>query len=105
VILYTNLVPKPHAAYTIGPLILIRPEYRDDIGLLEHERTHVRQFWANPLRYSLSFFVADWRLEYEVEAYREQLKHSPNDRLTFAGYLVDRYKLDITIDEALEKLE
>jgi len=32
------------AARAIGPLIIIRPEYRDDLGLHEHERVHVQQW-------------------------------------------------------------
>ncbi len=42
-ILTTRLIPAPHAAITLGPLILVRPEYRDDAGLIAHERVHQRQ--------------------------------------------------------------
>ena len=29
-----------------GPIIRILPKYKDDIGLLEHEKVHVRQWYA-----------------------------------------------------------
>jgi hypothetical protein len=101
-IIYTNcLVPDNSAAITFGFIILIRPKYRGDIGLLAHERTHVRQwreswgaFWP---RYLLS---KRRRRDYEVEAYREQLRHSPDCLDLFASYLTSDYKLGISLDLA-----
>ena len=29
-----------------GPIIKVLPKYKDDIGLLEHEKVHVRQWYA-----------------------------------------------------------
>lgn len=101
-IIYTSrLVPKGFAAITLGFIILIRPQYRGDVGLLAHERVHVRQwrdswgmFWP---RYLLS---RRWRCDYEVEAYREQLKHSPECLELFAGYLARNYRLGLSVDVA-----
>lgn len=98
---FTNM-----AGMTVGPLVFIRPEYRDDIGLLEHEKVHVRQFYRyGPL--ALMYFVSKkWRLRMEVEAYREQLNHPPalNNRDgaadLYASFLVDDYGLSIEHGEA-----
>lgn len=109
VIYSDRLVPAPHAGCTRGPMIFIRPAYRDDQGLLAHERVHVRQWLAGilvaaALALALWLAVPGWavlaqsvavvglglhplvrlvsrryRLWSEVEAYREQLKHYPID--------------------------
>jgi len=106
-VFYTNfLVPSNSAAITIGFVILIRPEYINDIGLLKHEKVHVRQwkesfgmFWP---RYLLS---KRWRRDYEVEAYKEQLKYSPNNIETFSKYLSCNYRLGISKDIARSLLK
>lgn len=101
-VIYTNhLIPRDQDAMTLGWIILIRPRCKDDAGLLAHEQVHVRQwkesfglFWP---RYLLS---KKWRLRYEIEAYREQLRHSPGDLDLFAGYLSQNYRLGISRDVA-----
>jgi len=47
-IVYTDELPEGVGGETRGPLIRIRPKYRErgDEGLHQHELTHVRQFWA-----------------------------------------------------------
>lgn len=48
-IIYTNyFIPPQHHACTRGPIIFIRPEYRNDKGLLTHEKVHRRQ-WLRTL--------------------------------------------------------
>jgi len=100
-IILTRLIPEKFDAITLGPVILIRPDCKDDAGLIAHERVHVRQwkeswgmFWP---RYLLS---RRWRRDYEVEAYREQLRYSPHCLDLFAGYLSKNYRLGISIDIA-----
>jgi len=103
-IFYTNrFIPKQHQAATRGPVIFIRPEYRNDRGLLEHEKVHRRQWLRTLGLHSLLYlFVEDYRLRAEVEAFREQLKHYPDDRrLRFAELIAENYDLGITPDEAL----
>jgi hypothetical protein len=104
-VFYTNwFIPARFAATTYGPFIFIRPSKRDDVGLLEHEKVHVKQFWRNPLFGIAYFFSKQARFKYEVEAYREQLKYSPGKEEVFADILVRKYKLDVTMDEALAAL-
>jgi hypothetical protein len=44
-IIKTNLfIPKRFDAICLGPVILIRPEYANDKGLIEHEKTHTKQW-------------------------------------------------------------
>lgn len=56
---YTTRFVRPgFAATTRGPLIFIRPEYRQDIGLLEHERVHVRQWLRTIGLHSLLYAIS-----------------------------------------------
>jgi hypothetical protein len=101
-IFYTNwLIPRAQASITLGAVSLIRPEFRGDAGLVAHELVHVRQwresygmFWP---RYLLS---RRYRRDYEVEAYREQLKFAPQSVDRFAGFLANNYYLGISVDVA-----
>lgn len=108
-VFYTNsnvLIPKRHLAATRGFLIFVRPEHKGDKGLLEHEKVHRRQFIRTfGLHGLLYLFVEDYRLTAEVEAFREQAKHYPDDRMPrFAQLLASNYRIDITEDEALRAL-
>lgn len=108
IVIYSDrLVPDRFAGCSYGPIVAIRPIYRNDKGLHEHEFVHARQFWrglglGHALRYK---FSRAYRLRCEVEAYREQLYWTPFDRAPlFARFLVDKYDLGITFDEAMELL-
>lgn len=101
-VFYTNtFIAQRFAAQTYGPLIFIRPSYSLDKGLLEHEKVHVKQFWRNPLFGLWYLFSKKDRLGYEVEAYREQLKYSPDAAPVFASHIATKYNLKTTVAEAL----
>jgi len=106
-VIYTDkFIPDRFGGIIYGPIILIRPKYRDDIGLLEHEREHVRQWWRGWgvgywLRYTFSH---KWRLRYELEGYRVQLLYSPQHKSKFAYFLATNYRLTITWEEAFDLL-
>ena len=89
-------IPTSFAGYTFGPIILIRPKYRDDKGLLEHEKVHVKQFWrtlgTHWILYKLS---KNYRLKCEVEAYKVQLKYSPDNIDHFVNMICEKYDLDL----------
>lgn len=107
-VFYTNrFIPKPHQACARGPFIFIKPEFKGDKGLLEHEKVHRRQFFRTFGLHSLLYlFVEDYRLHAEVEAFREQARHYPDDRIPrFAQLLASNYRIDITEDEALDALK
>ena len=87
--------------------IKIRPKYKDDVGLLEHEKVHVRQFWRLPFIHGIRYkFSEKYRLRCEVEAYREQLRWYPDTytdwyRSCYAKSITEKYNLDIKIDKAI----
>lgn len=105
-IFYTNrFVPETSAACTRGPLIFIRPEYKNDIGLLEHEKTHVRQWYRTCGFHSIIYPLSQlYRLKAELEAYKCQLNYSPNNVDLFAEYISTDYGINITKSEAKKLL-
>jgi hypothetical protein len=107
-VFYTNhFIPNGFAAYTRGPLIFIRPEYRYDKGLIAHEQVHVRQWFCTLMLHPLLYALSDsYKLKCEVEAYREQAKHDADDNLaTYASYLSKMYGLSISVEDAHKKLK
>ena len=101
-----RLIPQRFAALTVAFVVLVRPQYRNDAGLIAHELTHVKQFWRtlgfNGLLYWL---VPSYRQKYEVEAYRAQLESSPESIGVFAISLATKYRLDLTPARAIELLK
>ena len=111
-----------------GPIIKILPKYKDDIGLLEHEKVHVRQWYAwlalglligtlltllvspslwplfglAPFLHSLLYkFVRPYRRWCEVQAYRKQLATGGYNSNDFAvAALVEKYDLNLSADKA-----
>jgi len=127
------LIPKQHDAFTIGPVTFIRPEHKGDKALIEHECTHAAQwlyvtvlsfaalaillYLALPIHWlglsvlsigvhgALYRLVPEYRLRAEVQAFREQLKHYPDDRTeSLAALLVSNYNLNISYESALKAL-
>ncbi len=76
-VIYTNrFIPKRFDAINLFFVILIRPQFRTDRGLLEHERVHTQQVWKylifQPILYHCS---KKWRLRFELEAFKVQIKY------------------------------
>ncbi len=108
---YTDRLPDGVGGCANGPLIRIRPKYREDVGIHEHELEHVRQWWITLGVHSLLYLlVRRYRLWAEVQAYRAQMEH--RDR--HGGYLTieaaaarlanPRYRLGLTVDQAAAAL-
>ena len=125
---YTENVTPGFAATTKGPFIKMLPKYKDDAGLLEHEKVHVRQWYAwlalglligtlltllvspslwplfglAPFLHSLLYkFVRPYRRWCEVQAYRKQVAVGGYSSNEFAvTMLVEKYGLDLSVDEA-----
>lgn len=106
-VFYTRrFVPRGFAGCARGPFIFIRPEYRNDRGLLEHEKAHVRQFWRTLGFHGLLKLVSRrYRLACEVEAYRKQLEYSPQDLRHFARFLATKYGFRLSTDQAVRLLK
>lgn len=84
----------------------MRPAYRDNIPLIEHEKVHVRQFWRTFCTHGIWYhFNKGYRLRSEVEGYavqikmRQELAKSPRFD-DYAGFIADLYNLDVTAEEA-----
>jgi hypothetical protein len=105
-VFYTNLlVGKDFEGAARGPFIFIRPEFKGDRGLLEHERVHVRQFWRTLGVHGFLYrFSRAYRLRSEVEAYRRQLEFDPASRSRFAVLLHLKYDLGIPLAKAFALL-
>lgn len=111
-----------------GPLIKVLSKYKDDAGLIEHEKTHVRQWYAvmalglllcvlltllvspslwpmygvAPFLHQLLYrIVRPYRRWCEVRAYRKQIAIGDYTSNEFAvTSLVEKYDLRLSVDEA-----
>lgn len=108
---YTDDIPEGFAGTAKFWFVKIRPEYKEDVGLLEHEKEHVRQFYKFSLFHCLAYGRLDrYTLWCEVRAYRKQLRYPPATqgqeryRDLYAGYLSAKYGLDLSKEEAKELL-
>lgn len=102
---YVDSLPDGFAGKANGPVIRILKKYKDDQGLLAHEKVHVRQWWMTLGLHSILYLLSDrYKLWAEVEAYKEQLKHTPSSALQFAGFIAEKYGLDVSVNKALELL-
>lgn len=78
-IFYTDkFVPEKAAAVTTMFLTFIRPKYKDDIGIHEHEKVHRKQFYRTLGVHTLLYiFFDNYKLKSEIEAYQKQLEFPP----------------------------
>jgi hypothetical protein len=85
------------------PVVFIRPKYKDDIGLYQHELTHVKQafrFIFPPLYGLLYMLSKAFRLRCEVEAYKVQAEYNPEHIELYAEFISKNYSLDVSVEEA-----
>ena len=72
---YTTDLPPNSNGCANGPIIRIRPAYKGDEGLKQHEICHVHQWWRTLGLHSLLYLVSKrYRLRAEVEAARRDVK-------------------------------
>ena len=100
------------AGATFGPVILIRPKYREDVGLLEHEKMHVKQWWFTLGLHALLYWLSKrYRLWAEAKAYAEQMRWPDRfgNRLSLQGaasrLALPEYGFGITPEQAQTVLE
>lgn len=96
-IFYTDWFPEKFGGMAFGPIVLIRPKYKDrDEGLVQHELTHVKQ-WCRTLGLSgvLYRFSQRHRVQCEVEAYRVQASYYTYDATPWMAKVIHT-KYDIT---------
>lgn len=101
-IFITNWMPNKFSGYHVGCLVLIRPDYKDDEGLIQHELTHVKQ---NIRTLGWSGIKQIWnknhKLNRECEAYATQLLYvSDKDyqilKTRFVNFMYSKYNLGMS---------
>ena len=91
-------------AITLATIILIRPQFKNDVGVVEHEKVHVKQFWRYwGLFPFLYLFSKTYRLKFEVEAFKKQLEFNPSAIGLYAKGLSENYNLNVS-RETIESL-
>lgn len=105
IVIYTDRVPEGSAGCANAMIVRIRPKYVNDEGLLQHELTHVKQAYRLLILFHSLLYLLDdpYRLHAEVEAYRKQLEYSQDkvaDTDRFAGFISEKYDLDVSRDAA-----
>ena len=121
-------LPNGFGGTAQGPFIKLLPKYKDDVGLIEHEKTHVRQWYAvfgvglllctlltllvspslwplygaAPFLHQLLYkFLRPYRRWCEVQAYRKQIAIGGYANNEFAvTALVERYDLNLSPNKA-----
>ncbi len=98
----TNWMPERFSGYHIVDIVLIRPDYKDDEGLIQHELTHVKQnlrtlFWSGIKQY----WDKNHKLNRECEAYAVQLQYVPDEdyevmKTRFVNYMYTKYNLGMS---------
>ena len=91
-------------------VIKIRPKYKNDIGIQNHEKKHAEQykklFWIHSGLYMLN---ASYRLKAELEAYGEQVKAYGYTRRSQYDWIVKalfyHYDLKMSIREIQAKAD
>ena len=89
--------------------IVIRPKYRYDVGIHNHEIRHATQYkkdWFHTLKYNLS---SKYRLESELEAYASQVMAYSYTDISQAMWIVNalfkKYDLDYSRDYLIERVK
>jgi hypothetical protein len=135
VIIYTDNLPPNFGGTAQAFVVKIRPKYKDDKGIHDHEYVHVKQWYRLlfiwllavglavvsewlPLEYAviaiagvglhglLYLLIPSYRLKAEAEAYAAQVKQDRSDLDLMAYRLaLPSYKLDITQEQAKKEIE
>lgn len=110
-VFYVDSLPNGYSGFfqaIIIPIVKIKKGCEEDIGLLEHELEHCRQYIRLPVVHSLLYkLVPRYRYWAELQAYRHQLDFSDDRERSanhFAKFLAKNYDLDISVEKAKEDL-
>lgn len=105
-VFYTDNMEQGMNGMTVAFIVFIRKGRENDKGLLEHELTHVKQFWRTAGTHGVRYNIDDqYRFRCEVEAYKCQLKYNPEYIEKYATALVNKYDIEnLTYEQALAAL-
>ena len=100
-----RFVPDNMDGLCCGLFILIRPDYKDDRPLLEHELQHCRQCWRTLwLHVPLYFWSRRYRWHAETDAFAVQVRSGGSYRN--AVYRIARYyNLGVSEREVEDRLD
>jgi hypothetical protein len=103
---YVDSLPPSMGGCANGPVIRILKQYKDDVGLYQHELTHVKQWFRTLGLHSFFYlFNQQYKLDAEVEAYKVQAKYYEDDRKPlFAKFISQYYDIDVFPEYALRML-
>lgn len=104
-IFYTNLfIKKEYAGQVYGPFIFIRPKFKGDKGLLEHEKVHRKQFFQTLGLHGILYALSkSYRYEAEIEAYRVQLAYCDDKQASaeyFSHFIASKYGISVSAKKA-----
>jgi hypothetical protein len=107
-----SFLPKNILGVCLGPLVLLQPSVYEDRGTIEHELTHVKQFYkrAGVIHFLLYVLSAKYRLASEVEAYSNEFQwisrtEQPSFIESSALALSSCYRLKLQAHECRKKIE
>ena len=104
---YTTNLPDNVGGIANGFIVRIKPKYKLDKGIHAHEEVHVKQWYKTLGFHSFLYkYSSKYRLNAEVEAYKEQLKYYLDDRTNlFAKFIVEDYNLDVEQESITQLLK
>lgn len=111
VIFTGRLIGKGFAGRSYGVFIVVRPDYRNDEPLIQHELEHCRQWYRTLGVHGILMKVcSNWRFKREVEAYAVQaLWHTEDERNgcigRFSVFISEKYNLDVSYRAARKWLK
>lgn len=92
-VIYKDL-PNTIKGRSWGLWIEIQPKHKDDLGLLAHERCHVRQFFTYPFVYGLLYkFSSKFRYKFEVEAFGYSIAYGNRTKENVRSSLASYYNI------------
>ena len=103
-VIYTSLLPTGGLTVNQG-LVFIHSRYKEDQGLLEHEKLHQEQMKVTGTWLFWWKYLTDrnFRLASELACYKKQLGYGASP-FTLADYLSKDYYLGINFSQAYELL-
>ena len=103
---YTDrLIPERFGAVNVGPISLIRPKYRDDKGLHEHEAVHFRQWATLAAIGPLTAFIAFSSKVEMVQPYLLAILLAPSLFHGVLYKLISKYRQACEVSAYKEQLE
>ena len=107
-VFYTDNVKTGFGGMAYGPVVKIRKKYENvDRGLLEHELTHVEQWYRTLGTHGIWYLLSrKYRLTSEVEAYKVQASYYNYDATGWmADAILTKYNLNVSWERVVEMLK